>query len=251
MLKKINTFIDQTLFDLGRQFKWAYLPPIMIYVAAGVSGLTGIVGVFFIKDYLNLSAAFLAGLGFWVGIPWALKMPLGHLVDLIWKKKNYMVFFGAALIALSLFIMHGLIIHTEWMSKFLKIETWFVISVILAPVGYVVQDVVADAMTVEAVPVINEKGETYSKQDIKTMHTTMQTLGRFAIIGGTVIVALANVILFRNVENLNQSTKIELYGSIYIYALIIPLVLGFLLEKNQNQKTYRKRLYRSQKRKLI
>ena len=60
-------------------------------------GLTGIVGTFFVKDYLNLSAAFLAGLGFWAGIPWALKMPLGHLVDLIWDRKNYMVFFGAFL----------------------------------------------------------------------------------------------------------------------------------------------------------
>jgi hypothetical protein len=60
---------------------------------AGISGLTGIVGTFFVKDYLNLSAAFLAGLGFWAGIPWALKMPLGHLVDLIWDRKNYMVFF--------------------------------------------------------------------------------------------------------------------------------------------------------------
>ena len=88
MIKKFTFFIDATLFDLGRQFKWSYLPPLMIYVAAGISGLTGIVGTFFVKDYLNLSAAFLAGLGFWAGIPWALKMPLGHIVDLIWKKKK-------------------------------------------------------------------------------------------------------------------------------------------------------------------
>jgi len=95
LAKNISQFIDNTLVDLGRQFRWSYLPPLMIYVAAGISGLTGIVGVFFIKDYLNLSAAFLAGLGFWAGIPWALKMPLGHLVDLIWSRKNYLVFVGA------------------------------------------------------------------------------------------------------------------------------------------------------------
>jgi hypothetical protein len=89
MIKKIYNFFDSTFVDLCRQFRLSYLPPLMIYVAAGVSGLTGIVGTFFIKDYLNLSAAFLAGLGFWAGIPWALKMPLGHLVDLIWNKKNY------------------------------------------------------------------------------------------------------------------------------------------------------------------
>ena len=128
------------------------LPPLMVYVAAGISGLTAIVGTFFIKDYLNLSAAFLAGLGFWAGLPWALKMPLGHLVDLIWKRKNYMVLVGAGIISLSLLIMFGLIGHTEAMSNIMPVENWYVVSVILAPVGFVIQDVVADAMTVEAVP---------------------------------------------------------------------------------------------------
>ena len=210
----------------------------MVYVAAGISGLTGIVGTFFVKDYLNLSAAFLAGLGFWAGIPWALKMPLGHLVDLIWEKKNYMVYLGATLIAISLLIMFGLIIHTEKMSEIFSVETWFVISVILAPVGYVVQDVVADAMTVEAVPLNDDQGKDYTKDQIKVMHTTMQTLGRFAIIGGTVLVALANVILFRDVEGLEQTDKIQLYGSIYIYALVIPVVsiLGVIFANHLRNK---------------
>ena len=223
-MNKIFKFLDNTFLDLGRQFKLSYLPPLMVYLAAGISGLTGIVGTFFVKDYLNLSAAFLAGLGFWAGIPWALKMPLGHLVDLIWERKNYMVYFGASLIALSLLIMYGLIIHTEEMAQIFSVETWFVVSVILAPVGYVVQDVVADAMTVEAVPLIDEAGNDYSRDEIKIMHTTMQTLGRFAIIGGTVLVALVNVILFRDVDGLEEADKIILYGKIYIYALIIPIV---------------------------
>ena len=46
MSNKILRFIDSTLIDLGRQFKWTYLPPLMIYLAAGISGLTGIVGTF-------------------------------------------------------------------------------------------------------------------------------------------------------------------------------------------------------------
>ena len=237
-MNKVLKFLDSTFLDLGREFKWTYLPPLMVYMAAGISGLTGIVGTFFVKDYLNLSAAFLAGLGFWAGIPWALKMPLGHLVDLIWERKNYMVYLGASLIALSLLIMFGLIIHTETMSETFSVETWFVISVILAPVGYVVQDVVADAMTVEAVPLSDEQGIDYSKDQVKIMHTTMQTLGRFAIIGGTVLVALVNVILFRDVESLEQSEKINLYGTIYLYALVIPLVsiFGVILANYLRQK---------------
>ena len=237
-MNKVLKFLDSTFLDLGREFKLTYLPPLMVYMAAGISGLTRRVGTFFVKDYLNLSAAFLAGLGFWAGIPWALKMPLGHLVDLMWERKNYMVYLGASLIALSLMIMYGLIIHTEAMSEIFSVETWFVISVILAPVGYVVQDVVADAMTVEAVPLSDEQGTDYSKDQVKIMHTTMQTLGRFAIIGGTVLVALVNVILFRDVESLEQSEKINLYGTIYLYALVIPLVsiFGVILANYLRQK---------------
>ena len=117
------------------------------------------------------------------------------------------------------------------MVRYLSVETWYVISVLLAPIGYVVQDVVADAMTVEAVPNIDPKGNQYSPDVIKNMHTTMQTLGRFAIIGGTVIVALINVVIFSSVEAETEQEKIILYGNIYLFALIIPIisVLGVLL----------------------
>ena len=67
------------------KFKMAYMPPLLIYASAGVSGITSVVGIFFIKDFLNLSAAFVASIGFWAGIPWALKMPIGFLVDRFWK----------------------------------------------------------------------------------------------------------------------------------------------------------------------
>ena len=40
-MNQISKFIDSTLLDLGRQFKLSYLPPLMIYLAAGISGLTG------------------------------------------------------------------------------------------------------------------------------------------------------------------------------------------------------------------
>ena len=53
MINRIANFLDSTFLGLGRQFKWTYLPPLMIYLAAGISGLTGIVGTFFVKDYLN------------------------------------------------------------------------------------------------------------------------------------------------------------------------------------------------------
>jgi len=231
MIAATYRWIDRNILDLGREMRLSYLPPLMVYVAAGVSGLTGIVGTFFVKDYLGLSAEFLAALGFWAGIPWALKMPLGHLVDLIWRWKSGLVFLGAGLIAASLVIMIGLLASPDAMRQVMSAEAWFVLSVILAPIGYVVQDVVADAMTVEAVPQVDAEGRPVPAATLKLRHTTMQTLGRVAIIGGSVAVALANVILFSGVEAMPETEKVAIYVRIYQYALIIPVisVLGVVL----------------------
>ncbi|MCP4465675.1 MAG: hypothetical protein GY813_02855, partial [Halieaceae bacterium] len=120
-------WIDDTFIDLARQLRWFYLPPLMIYMAAGVQGLTAIVGTFFIKEYLDLSATFLTELAFWALVPWTLKMPLGHLVDLIWRRKALLVYIGAVLITANLLIMYGIIAHTPAMAKILPAEVWFVI----------------------------------------------------------------------------------------------------------------------------
>jgi hypothetical protein len=217
-------WLDQSILGLASEFRLSYLPPLMVYLAAGIAGLTGIVGTFFIKDYLDLSAAFIAGLGFWVGIPWALKMPLGHLVDLIWRWKALLVYAGAVLIAFSLGIMYGLIIHRDMMVEVMSAEAWFITSALLSPTGYVIQDVVADAMTVEAVPLLDDQGEPFAEADIKRMHTTMQTLGRIGLISGVIIVALLNIGMFANVEALSEAEKVSIYGRIYLLALAIPAI---------------------------
>ena len=231
MLNALYRWFDRNLLELGREMRLSYLPPLMVYCAAGVSGLTGIVGTFFVKDYLGLSAAFLAALGFWAGIPWALKMPIGHLVDLLWRYKAGLVYLGATLIAASLLIMIGLIGSPDAMRALMPIEAWFVLSVLLSPVGYVMQDAVADAMTVEAVPRVDARGEPIPAETIRLMHTTMQMLGRVAIIGGTVLVSLANVVMFQGSEALPEPEKVAIYLRIYELALIIPLlsVSGVLL----------------------
>ena len=224
MLTAAQEWFKRTFIDIFRQLRWSFLPPLMVYFAAGISGLTAIVGTFFVKEYLGLSAAFLAALTFWAGLPWALKMPLGHLVDLIWRWKAILVYLGAALIAASLGIMYALIMHTEAMRQLLSVEAWFVVSSLLAPAGYVVQDTVADAMSVEAVPRVGADGQPLSEEETKALHTTMQTLGRIALIGGLVFVALLNIVMFAGVESLDQKLKADVYAHIYLMALAIPLV---------------------------
>jgi hypothetical protein len=227
----VLAWIDRNILALGREMRLSYLPPLMVYAAAGISGLTAVVGTFYVKERLGLTAEFLAALGFWMMLPWALKMPLGHLVDLIWRWKSLLVYLGAGLIALSLLIMIGLLGYTGSMQAIAPVETWYVLSSLLAPVGYVVQDVVADAMTVEAVPRCYEDGRKIEGTELKAMHTTMQTLGRVAIIGGSVAVALLNIFLLSGVAELPEEQKAEAYLLVYQIALIIPLVsvLGVIL----------------------
>jgi hypothetical protein len=135
------------------------------------------------------------------------------------------------MIAASLLIMIGLISHFDAMRAVMSAERWFVIAALIAPTGYMIQDAVADAMTVEAVPRVDAHGRPYDAGALKSMHTTMQTLGRVAIIGGLALVALANVYLFHGTESLPQARKAELYANVYAIALAIPVlsVLGVVL----------------------
>ena len=94
------------------------------------------------------------------------------------------------LIAASLLIIVGLIGHRDAMAAVMPLKAWFVLTTLLSPIGYVIQDVVADAMTVEAVPKVDDAGLPIPEAQQKLMHTTMQTLGRVAIIGGLTLVSL-------------------------------------------------------------
>ena len=236
--KSLRCWLKDVLLGLLQEMRWSFIPPLMVYFAAGVSAFTGIIETFFVKEQLGLPAAFLAGLGFWAGLPWALKMPLGHLVDLFWRWKSIFVYLGAALMSVSLLIMVGLTGYTEWMANALPVDVWYVAAVILAPVGFVLQDVVADAMTVEAVPTTNEDGTPIDETRQKAMHVTMQTLGRIAIVGGGAMVAgiggwLATVLT---------------YTTMYTISFLIPMLsvsgvlLGAWINRRRRKRHQRLRL---------
>ncbi|WP_170475656.1 hypothetical protein [Ruegeria arenilitoris] len=221
---QLSAWWHRTFVDLAQQLQWSYLPPLMVYFAAGVSGLTSVVGAFFLKDYLDLSAAFVAGLAFWAGLPWILKMPLGHIVDLFWRWKSLLILFGASLITLSLLTMYGLVSAPGRMADVMPLEDWYVIALLLAPSGYAIQDVVADAMTVEAVPKVDNNGHPFTPEETRAQHTTMQTLGRVSIISGFAAVAAVNIWIFSGTEDLQQTERLALYGQVYLIALVIPML---------------------------
>jgi BT1 family len=234
-LNTLSRWMDDNVRSLARDMRWTFLPPLMVYMAAGVQGLTSIVGTFFVKEHLGLSAEFLAALSFWAGLPWALKMPIGHLVDIFWRYKSGFILLGASLIASSLLIMAGLVGHREAMASVWSVNSWFVLAALLSPIGYVLQDATADAMTVEAVPKTHPDGTPVDAAILKKMHTTMQTLGRVAIVGGTIIVALINLGMFADVQTLSAAQKTQTYQNLYLLALVIPVisVAGLLVARLQ------------------
>ncbi|GHG80479.1 MFS transporter [Pseudodonghicola xiamenensis] len=246
----LRGWFDAVVLDLARQMRWSFLPPLMVYFAYGASGITSVVGTFFVKDYLDVSAVFLAGLGFWVGLPWALKMPMGHLVDLLWRWKWLLVFFGAGLIAASFAIMYGLATRVDWMPGVMPVTAWFVLASLLSPTGYVLQDAVADALSVEAVPKVDESGHPLEETTVRALHTTMQTLGRVALIGALSAVAALNITLFAGIEDLPDSAKGAVYGRIYLIGLAIPVisVSGVLLAKWQQNRQIAALIRRGQSR---
>lgn len=223
-MNRAYAWFDQIFLDLLRQLRWSFLPPLLIYFAYGVQGITSVVATFFVKEYLDLEAAFLAGLAFWVGLPWALKMPLGHLVDLIWRWKYLLILLGATLMASSYGIIASLLIAPEAMGQIMPANSWYVAAALLAPCGFVLQDVVADAMSVEAIPHRKLDGSAFSEAENRVMHTTMQTLGRITLIGGFSAAAAMNVWLFDGADALNQAEKGALYSQVYLLALMVPLL---------------------------
>ena len=90
------------------------------------------------------------------------------------------------------------------MTAMMPAEVWYVLSVLLAPIGYVIQDTVADAMTVEAVPESTNRVSPSGKPGSSSCIPRCRRLGRVAIIGGGILVALINLYLFTGVENLPQ-----------------------------------------------
>jgi hypothetical protein len=223
-MNRAYAWFDQIFLDLLRQLRWSFLPPLLIYFAYGVQGITSVVATFFVKEYLDLEAAFLAGLAFWVGLPWALKMPLGHLVDLIWRWKYLLILLGATLMATSYGIIASLLIAPDAMGQIMPANSWYVAAALLAPCGFVLQDVVADAMSVEAIPHRKLDGSPFTEAENRVMHTTMQTLGRITLIGGFSAAAAMNVWLFDGADALNRAEKGALYSQVYLLALMVPLL---------------------------
>jgi hypothetical protein len=146
----------------------AWTPILVTYFCYGASVVTGVAELFFQKDVLKLSPAEAAGIAFWVTLPWSMKMVAGVASDvypLFGSRRAAYLLVGTAL-TLSGYGMLAWTVDTK--------ATYLLASVLIA-VGFMVQDVVADALSVEVAETDEEIGQ-------------IQTLGRMALLLGGISV---------------------------------------------------------------
>lgn len=154
-----------------------YVPLLLIYFAYGSSVFTAIVGSFWVKETLDMSAADLAELGIWLSVPWTVKMIFGSLVDSVLvfgsNRKSY-VYIGALLITVSSLLMIAVVGEHSIVAEFSK-KSVYIFASVIAVVGFVMQDVVADTMTTEVV----DKSQT--QEQINQELATIQVLARLSL----------------------------------------------------------------------
>lgn len=213
--------LKQNLIQPILALRRRYLPLLMIYFAYGCSTFSGIGETFFVKEKMNLSAEALMMIGVWLLIPWTIKMVFGQFVDsvpLLGSQRRGYIYLAAVFMALGSILMSGLAGNWHWVHLIGSTTTIFVTASLVTIIGVVLQDVVADAMSVE---VVERKGRT-DKQINKDL-AMVQLLGRLSVSIGMFVVAgfggwLAHVLT---------------YEQLFLTTLIIPIigVSGALLVK--------------------
>ncbi|CAB5502702.1 Folate carrier, cyanobacterial type [Bathymodiolus thermophilus thioautotrophic gill symbiont] len=154
-----------------------YIPLLLVYFAYGSSFFTAIAENFWVKETLDMSAANLAELGIWLTVPWTVKMIFGSLVDSVLifgsNRKSY-VYIGALLITLSSLMMIAVVGDYSIVAEFSK-KSVYIFASVIAVVGFVMQDVVADTMSTEVVD------KSQSKEEIHRELASIQVLARLSL----------------------------------------------------------------------
>jgi MFS family permease len=177
-------------------FRLAYLPVLLTYFCYGASNITAVALLFFEKDTLRLTPSEAAGIAFWLGLPWSMKMVAGVASDVypILGSRR-----GAYLILGALCSLAGY----AWLAAAVQTKATYLAAAILVTVGLMIQDVVADALSVEVARTDEEMGQ-------------IQTLGRIVLLAGGIGVGYLSGLLAATIgPRLTFAT-----------AMILPLIVA-------------------------
>ena len=154
--------------NLLGSMRLAYLPVLVTYFCYGASGITSIALLYFQKDALGITPAEAAGIAFWVALPWSTKMVAGVASDV------YPIL-GSRRVSYMLVGVLLTFAGYAWLATTASSKPTYLAAMVLIAVGSMVQDVVADALSVEVAR---------NEEEIKQV----QTLGRMALLVGSISV---------------------------------------------------------------
>ncbi len=160
-------------------FRAAYLPILVTYFAFGASAITGIATLYFQKDVLKLTPAEVAEIGFWLGLPWSMKMVVGVSSD------AYPIF-GSRRLAYLLLGVACSVAGFAALAAAVDTKGGYLAAMLLVTIGFMIQDVVADALSVEVARNDEEVGQ-------------IQALGRMALLVGSISVGYASGVLAEHI----------------------------------------------------
>ena len=146
----------------------AYVPVLVPYFCYGASAITAIALLFFQKSALGITPADAAAIAFWVALPWSTKMVAGVASDVYpilgSHRKAYLL-----LGALTSLVGYALL------ATVVSSRGAYLAAMVLVTIGFMVQDVVADALSVEVARTDEEIAQ-------------VQALGRMALLAGAISV---------------------------------------------------------------
>jgi hypothetical protein len=177
-------------------FRVGYLPVLLTYFCYGASAITSVGLVFFEKDTLGLTPAEVAEIGFWLGLPWGMKMVAGVASDvypIAGSRRGAYLLLGA-FCSLAGYGALATVIDSKGP---------FLVAMLLVTIGFMIQDVVADALSVEVAENDAELGQ-------------IQALGRMALLVGGISVGYLSGWL---------AARIGARG-VFAVAMVLPLVVA-------------------------
>lgn len=156
-------------------FRREWTTVLLVYFCFGASSITGIAEVFFQKETLQLSPFEVSSIGFWLLLPWSMKMVVGAAADV-------QPLFGSRRIAWLLIGCAASFAGYVALATVVADKDSYLVATLLTVIGFMIQDVIADALSVEVA-----QGEEERNQ--------IQTLGRAAVLLGAISVGYLSGVL--------------------------------------------------------
>lgn len=168
---------------------------LVTYFCYGASTVTTIALLYFEKNVLGLTPAQAAEIAFWLSLPWSMKMVAGVASDVYPIAGSRR---GAYMLVGALCTLGG---YAALATTITSRAGYLAVSVLIA-VGFMIQDVVADALSVEIARNDEELGQ-------------IQTLGRMALLLGGISVGYLSGVLAASIGSRGT----------FAAAMVLPLLV--------------------------